>query len=683
MVRRNPAFRIATGGLTVAVLLCLVGAISLLNFTPPAEVAGDPRSSASTAALQVATTGEVSHLLDEHPQNLVPDPLDHQPLTGSTDNPQPPASLDDDRPGPWRPRPEEDIPQYVELPPPPLSELDPQTDTSTTPAHPLPAPGADLESELATLKGLVSELTRTQLEAQLAEIRHAEQLLSTHQTNRMIEALQRDVDELKAQRIVVAPSPAPPSEAMASDPVSPPATRPDEAPLEAIGVSPEPIAPPIADVAPLVTTDVHSEAASARVRFTASPDVAGRYDVDADAAPLYEFLSKIGPVAGWNLVSGPEMQGTVTCRWKGVELQQALVQLLKVHGWQIREEGDFAIVEPLPRPASASQSEEQSTSLITRARAPESSAQRPSHHGPENFTPPTLVPRDTETSQPPLRTESRQVSYGSDGSAAPRRGRIVMTDYPELLALETQLDSPRTEAPQTVEIEATILEIRQAAERPRGVFRQALSVAGHGPCPLCGVVHNGPVGQVGHSCEGWLELEDGTQAGVCPMTPDVITATLQKHSNTTVTATPRVQVLSRQLAEIALTAQPGFRRHLVRGTPATVEVQPLPGVQISLRPTVGEDGLIRLDLRPSSGTSEEFSTSLNVPRNSCVVLGGLDFVREPETPRAAPADSTDLYEVVVLIQVRPLENNRFSPTETPATRPPRIAGPSSLVEPPR
>ena len=683
MVRRNPAFRIATGGLTVAVLLCLVGAISLLNFTPPAEVAGDPRSSSSTAALQVASAGEVSHLLDEHPHKPVPEPLDQHPLTESAYNPQSPASLDDDRPGPWRPRPEEDIPQYVELPPPPESEPDPQTDTSTTPAQPVPAPGADLESELATLKGLVSELTRTQLEAQLAEIRHAEQLLSTHQTNRMIEALQRDVDELKAQRIVVASTPEPPSEAMASDPVSPPATRPDEGPLEDIGVLPEPTAPPIADVAPLVTAAVPREPASARVRFTASPDVAGRYDVDADAAPLHEFLTKLGPVAGWNLVCGPEMQGTVTCRWKGVELQQALVQLLKVHGWQIREEGDFAIVESLPRPASASQSEEHATSPITLDLSPESSAQRPSHHGPENFTLHTQAPRDTETSQPPLRTESRQVSYGSGGRAAPRRGRIVMTDYPELLAVEPQLNSPQTEAPQSVEIEATIREIRQAAERPRGVFRQALSVAGHGPCPLCGVVHDGPVGKVGHSCEGWLELEDGTQVGVCPMTPDVITATLQKHATTTVTATPRVHILSQQMAEIALTAQLGFRRHLVRGTPATVDAQPLPGVQISLRPTVGENGLIRLDLRPSSGAAEGFSASLNVPQNSCVVLGGLDFVREPETPPADPADSTDLYEVVVLIQVRPLENSRFSPTETPATRPPRIAAPSSLVEPPR
>ena len=686
MVRRNPAFRIATGGLTVAVLLCLVGAISLLNSTPPAEVAGDSQSSAPTAptaALQVATTGEVSHLLNEHPQKPVPEPLDPHALTESAHDPQSPAPFDEDRPGPWTPRPEEDIPQYVELPPPPESEPDPPPPHSTPHADPAPAPLTDLESELTTLKGLVSELARTQLEAQLAEIRQAEQLLSAHQTQRMIEALQRDVDELKSQRLSVAPARDALPEQMASELVPPTATGPDEGPLDQpSAISHQPSATPTADVAPTVTTDAPREPASApsaRVRFTETPDVAGRYDVDADAAPLHEFLTKLGPVAGWNLVCGPKIQGTVTCRWKGVELKPALVQLLKVHSWQIREDGDFAIVEPLPRPASASQSEEHSTSPITLDLSPETSAQRPSNHGLENFTFNTPAPRETETSQPPFRTDSRQISFGSRERAASPRGRIVMTDYPELMARETPPASPRTEAPQWVEIEATILEIRQPAGGPRGVFRQALSVAGQGPCPRCGVVHDGPVGQVGHSVQGWFELEDGIQAGVCPMTPDVITTTLQKHSITNVTATPRVNVLSRQLAEIELTEQPGFRRHIVRGKPASAEVQLLPGVNISLRPTVGENGLIRLDLRPSSAASEEFSVRLNVPPNSCVVLGGLDFVRES----ADPADSKDLYEVVVLIQVRPLENSRLSPPETPAPRPIWYADPTSLIEPPR
>ena len=499
----------------------------------------------------------------------------------------------------------------------------------------------------------------------------------------MIEALQRDVDELKAQRIGGTPAGEALSEESASELASPPATHHDEGPWDHSASS------PTADVTPSVTTDVPREPTStstARVRIAETPDLAGRYDVDADEAPLHEFLTKLGPVAGWNLVCGPEMQGTVHCRWKGVELKPALNQLLKVHNWQVREEGDFAIVEPLPRPVSSVQTEDHSTASITLDLSPDTSTQRPWINEPEYDTFNTPAPRLSDsrpspfqTDPEPSRMEARPISFGSGGRAAPRRGRIVMADYPELMSPGTPPDNPQAEAPQWVEIEATILEIRQAAAGPRGVFRRALSVAGQGPCPLCGVIHDGPVGQVGHSVEGWFELEDGIQAGVCPMTPDLITTTLQKHSTTTVTATPRVHILSRQLAEIALTEQPGYRRHLVREKPESAEVQLLPGVKITLRPTVGENGLIRLDLRPSSVASEEFSASLNVPPSSCVVLGGLDFVRDPATPPAAE----DLYEVVVLIQVRPRENSRLSPLETPATRPPRYAAPSSQIEPPR
>ncbi len=707
MVRRNPAFRIAIGGLTVAVMLCLVGAISLLSSTRPTEATGETPRSATTAALQVASTGEVSHLLDEHPHKLVPEPLDHQAHTASASDPETLAPVHDHRPGPWTPRPEEDIPQYIELPPPPESDPAPRAVDSNSPADPAPAQLSNLEAELTTLKGRVSELARTHLESQLVEIRHQEQLLSAHQTQRMIEALQRDVDELKAQRIGVAPARgarAEPKEFELAPRESPP---PAENPLEATQAQPALDQTPLAslhaaDSAPALTIDTPRESANAlfaRVRYAPALDVAGRYNVDADDAPLQEVLTKLGPVAGWNLVCGPEMQGRVTCRWQGVDLKLALVQLLKVHGWQIREDGEFAIVEPLSRPASAS-GEEASTASETGEHATfplslDVTLERSAPHPSVNRSPGSAFtsesPLKTPASQPPFRTgfepyrtEFRQIAHGSAGRASTRKGRIIMTDYPELMAPGTRPVSQKTESPQWVEIAATILEIRQPAGAPRSVLRQALPVTGPGPCPLCGVVHDGPVGQVGHSFRGWWELDDGIHGGVCPLTPELITAQFQQHSTTTVTATPRVKVLNRHLAEIALAEQPGFRRHIVRNEKTGAEAQPLPGgVQISLRPTRGENGSIRLELRPSSSTSTEFNTSLNVPPKSCVVLGGLHFERGPSSGPMGPANANDLYEVVILIHVRPLDNESLSPPEPQTPRPPSLAVPSSLLETPR
>ena len=686
MVRRNPAFRIATGGLTVAVLLCLVGAISLLSSTPPADragAAGVAASPSTMAALQVATTGDESHLLDEHPRNLVPEPLDDHALTVS-------PLGHDDRPGPWTPRPEGDEPQYIELPPPP--ETEPVQLAAHSPsgaAQPLGSVSR-VEAELTLIQGQVSELARAQLEAQLAEIHQAEQLLSTHQTNRMIEALQRDVDELKEQRSGVTVARPSHRESKDLELVPPAPPRHAENPLESVE---EPKAlHPASPTTPGESLPDPGNAPFSSVRFAETPETPGRYDVDADAASLTEMLAKLGPVAGWNLVSGPEMQGTVTYRWQGVDLQQALTQMLRVHGWQIRQDGEFAIVEQLPPPVSAPPEKtlppsdtDDSEGPITLELAPESTGLLPPVNGFDFSSSRTQFRQGTHDSPPQhlsgtdsFRTESRPISYRSQGHAAPRVGRIVMKDYPELMAPGTSPERPRVEAPQWVEIEATILEIRPTAGTPHGVFRQALSVAGRGPCPRCGIVHHAAVG-VGHSVEGWVDLGEGLSSGVCLMSPELITARLNQLSTTSVTASPRVNVLNQQLAEIALTEQPGFRRHMVRGEAGSEEVDFLQGgVQLSLRPTVGPDGLIRLDLRPVSAPSTdsdgaglppthltEFSASLSVPPDGCMVLGGLYFASERSPNAEGSATSPDSHEVVVLIRVRSLKPDELYSSETP------------------
>ena len=89
MIRRNPAFRIAMGGLIVSVLLCLVGAISLVSSTPRADVAeADAPSATETSAaempIQVASAGDAHGLLKDHPQKPVPEPVEY-PTVGHAD----------------------------------------------------------------------------------------------------------------------------------------------------------------------------------------------------------------------------------------------------------------------------------------------------------------------------------------------------------------------------------------------------------------------------------------------------------------------------------------------------------------------------------------------------------------------------------------------------------------------
>ena len=56
-----------------------------------------------------------------------------------------------------------------------------------------------LEQELLALRGQIGDLSRSHLESQLTEIRHAEQLLVQHQTSREIATLEREIATLKGQ----------------------------------------------------------------------------------------------------------------------------------------------------------------------------------------------------------------------------------------------------------------------------------------------------------------------------------------------------------------------------------------------------------------------------------------------------------------------------------------------------
>ncbi len=83
------------------------------------------------------------------------------------------------------------------------------------------------------------------------------------------------------------------------------------------------------------------------LQITPAAENPDRVDVDARDVPLTALLTALGHQKGWNLVTGPEVNGQVTYRWRGVEPESAIRQLLKAHGWQVRIEGEFAVVEPL------------------------------------------------------------------------------------------------------------------------------------------------------------------------------------------------------------------------------------------------------------------------------------------------------------------------------------------------
>lgn len=661
MARRNPAFRIAIGGLTFAVFLSVVGALALVGHGLVSVTPSEPDPLA-----QVATTGELGGLLEPTGRRAVPDPVEPAEQVARE------AGLDDRR--------------VPEIPVPP------QPDSQSLARE-------QLARELMELRSQVNEISRTQLEAQIAEIHQASQLLTQHQTSREVASLEREIENLKAQ-------------IAARD--TQVAEQPPEMPADVVATVPA--APPL--------------------QITPAAEDPDRVDVDARDVPLTELLTALGQEKGWNLVTGPEVNGQVTYRWRGVEPESAIRQLLKAHGWQVRIEGEFAVVEPLAetelppihvtetptRTAAlpeeerhrripegtwkpAPQKQESDTLPSESGFAPPIEAELPAIEEPREL--PAQVPAIEEMTEEPVTPDEAEETPPQELSAIPSTPRILpalpstmtrifhpknvssqkllpqirplltehagevtaspadaanassllVKDQPQVISrveeLVRELDVPA----RTVRIEATILQLKVPPTTQPGVFRQALSVIERGPCPQCGLVHApGETMSIGHSQAGWTEIGGGLSCGTCAMTVEQVVARLKSHATTTITALAPIEIGDRQLADFALTEQQGFRRQVSMrpGDADSTEIVS-EGLQLRLRPLVQTDGSVRLELTPRGATGEQSGTAqADLPPDQCIVLGGLYFEHQMQiTPASARTGAPQqMHEVVVLIRAK-------------------------------
>lgn len=679
MARRNPAFRIAIGGLAIAVVLSLVTALALvvpgLHSLAQSET---PPPSPTTPVAQIASSGELDGLLEPTGRREVPDPVEpnHQVARES--------SLD--------------TPRVRDIPEPS------QPDTQALLRE-------RLEQELMELRGQVNELSRTQLESQLTEIRHAEQLLTQHQNSREIAALERDISDLKAQIAKPRETPEVVEESAPAMPAEPVTTGPA-------------VEPPL--------------------RVTAVAEHPERFDIEARDVPLTEILATLGQQAGWNIITGPNVDGNVTCHLRNVEPEPALRQLLKVRGWQIRIDGEFAVVEPLaeaelpplhlteqPTKTAALPEEMQenaardavqeieqpssqsgSDSLDSSGFQPPVETEPPAVEEPMDFAPATEEANTEQTnteesSQVPAQPADAEAAQTREVTERPSTPRILpalpsttthvfrpryvssqklithvrpmltqntgevtasqpdassadvllVKDQPQVIAQVEELIRKLDVPAQLVRIEATILQLRAPQGAEPGFFRQTLTAIDRGRCPQCGLVHAAEESlSVGHSRGGWTELGTGLSCGVCAMSVEQVVARLKSRSPATITALAPVDVAERQLAEIALTEQQGFRRQVSIRSGVNENAELLQGgLQLKLCPTVLADGCVQLDLTPGADQSEaEEATHVNLAPEQCVVLGGLYFEHQMQiTPATALIGAAkDLHEVVVLIRAK-------------------------------
>lgn len=360
---------------------------------------------------------------------------------------------------------------------------------------------------------------------------------------------------------------------------------------------------------------------------------------DLDVSTVLQLLSI---QSKRNIIATKEVAGSVTADLYGVDFYDALDAILHANGFGYREKGKFIYVYTAKELAEIQKQEEKPVTRIIRL----------------NY----INSKDASTFVTPLLSGSGSIALsgavptglaptvsdnGSNSSA--HQDTLVIRDLQgnvdQILTIIKELDI----RPKQVSIKATVLQARLSEANAFGVDITVLggSSVDDFTTPLDAIdeLADGSViptkrtvvgsSQPGNTRTGASNFKLGFVAG----SVEAFVRALDEVTDTTIVANPEVLVLNRQRADLLVGGRLGYisTQQTESSTTQTVEFLDI-GTQLTVRPFVSDDGMVRLELRPSisTGTTElaggfiipvtqeqTMTTNVMVRSGQTVVIGGL------------------------------------------------------------
>lgn len=380
----------------------------------------------------------------------------------------------------------------------------------------------------------------------------------------------------------------------------------------------------------------------------------GEIDLHVKDLDLTKVLQLLSIQSQRNIIASKSVSGTVSADLYGVDFYEALDAILQPNGFGFQEKGQFIYVYTAQELADIEKAERKQVSRILRL----------------NY----ITAADAATFVQPLLSDAGSIAGSGESEQGFRpdvgdggansyahTDTIVVRDYQEnvdeILAVIADLDV----RPSQVLVEATVLSARLTEQNAFGVDISVLidyemadflgspanvidkltgktpQVAGGGANqPVTTRIGTGGGLQTG---VGNTAAEGGFKVGVVGDNVSAFVRALDQVTDTTVLANPKILVLNRQKADIQVGGRLGYLSTTQTETAATETVEFLEvGTQLVVRPFVGNDGFVRMELRPelSDGetvsvdgtiipnqTTQNLTTNVVVRSGQTVVLGGL------------------------------------------------------------
>ena len=386
---------------------------------------------------------------------------------------------------------------------------------------------------------------------------------------------------------------------------------------------------------------------------------------NTDIRVVLEQLSEQG---GLNILASKSVQGTVTASLKDVTVETALAAILKTTGFIARRDGEIIYVGT---PADLAQMDQTADRVLTRV-------YRPNYVKAADlqalFTP-LLTPEVGKLNvSTPAEVDIPADQVKTGGNSYAGTDVVVVRDYEAVLAELDQLFEQIDVKPRQVAIEAMILSVSLSDEYQFGVNFAALRDQAN-----VALVSGSPLATLG----AIDPTDGGLKFGFLDSSLALFINALETVGDTNVIASPRLTCLNKQRAEIQIGEELGYVSTTITETSATQSISFLDtGTLLRIRPFIGNDGLIRLEVHPELSTGNvvldqgltipnksvtQVTTNVLCPDGCTFMIGGL--IREDlqtntsqipllgNLPWIGPAfrqktENVDRVEIIVLITPR-------------------------------
>lgn len=358
--------------------------------------------------------------------------------------------------------------------------------------------------------------------------------------------------------------------------------------------------------------------------------------------PLSSVLHLLSLEGERNIVSSPNVSGTVTANLYDVSFSEALKAILIPNGADFRIDGKFVYVY------TKDELLELSNAL---APSPETKVYRLNYvsaNEAETYIKPVLGEGEQMTTSPVAASGLASEPEGGGGLSSAAQEMIVVRarkkTHEEIRRLLKEIDV----RPKQVLVEATILRAELSDENALGI--DFTLVGGVDLELLSGMSAGLTELTLGSLPQNRLERFNGIAStdfssnissggltiGIIKDHVAVFVRALEEITNTTVLANPKILTLNRQKGQVIVGRRDGFLTTTVTETQAIQTVQFLEtGTQLIFRPFIGDDGYIRVELHPEdsvgfvnaqglpSEQTTEVTTNVIIRDGQTILIGGL------------------------------------------------------------